>query len=99
MPSIAPSKDQPYFEFVPTDFPPFIRSSLSVQEGGGHYKKYAIQPIEFAMQNNLNYCQANVVKYVTRYKDKGGVQDLKKAIHNIEILIELEENNGTFKKD
>jgi hypothetical protein len=96
MPSIARTGDQLGFGFDPK---PMTRPSLSVQEGGGHYKKYPIQPIEFAMQNNLNYCQANVVKYITRYKDKGGVQDLKKAIHNIEILIELEENNGTFKKD
>ena len=65
---------------------------LDKQIGGNHYKKYAIQPVEYAMANNLNYCQANAVKYVTRYKDKGGVEDLKKAIHNLEILIELEEN-------
>ena len=65
---------------------------LDVQVGGGHYKKYKIQPVEYAMANGLNYCQANAVKYVTRYKDKGGIEDLRKAIHNIEILIELEEN-------
>lgn len=62
--------------------------------GGEHYKKYKIQPVEYAMANGLNYCQANAVKYVTRYKDKGGIEDLKKAIHNIEILIELETNEG-----
>lgn len=66
---------------------------LSEQVGGSHYKKYKIQPVEYAMANGLNYCQANAIKYVTRYKDKGGIEDLKKAIHNIEILIELE-NNG-----
>ncbi len=70
------------------------QSPLSRQEGGSHYKKYAIQPVEYAMANNLNYCQANAVKYVTRYKDKGGVEDLRKAIHNLEILIELEERGG-----
>lgn len=42
------------------------------------------------MANKLNYCQANAIKYVTRYRDKGGAEDLKKAIHNIEILLELE---------
>lgn len=66
-------------------------SALDKQEGGNHYKKYKIQPVEYAMANNLNYCQANAVKYVTRYKDKNGVEDLLKAIHNLEILIELEE--------
>jgi hypothetical protein len=65
-------------------------SSLKTQVGGSHYKSYSIQPIEYAMANNLNYCQANAVKYVTRYRDKGGEEDLRKAIHNIELLIELE---------
>lgn len=70
------------------------KSNLDVQVGGNHYKKYKIQPIEYAMANNLNYCQANVVKYTTRYRDKGGVEDLRKAIHNLELLIEMEENGG-----
>ena len=65
--------------------------AIDKQIGGNHYKKYPVQPVEYAMANNLNYCQANAVKYVTRYKDKGGVEDLRKAIHNIELLIELEE--------
>lgn len=68
--------------------------ALDVQVGGDHYKKYAIQPVEYAMLNNLNYCQANAIKYTTRYKDKGGIEDLRKAIHNIEILIELEQKGG-----
>lgn len=70
---------------VPTD-------PLSKQVGGEHYKKYSIQPVEYAMANGLNYCQANAVKYITRYRDKGGIEDLRKAIHNLEILIELEES-------
>ena len=65
--------------------------AIDKQVGGNHYKKYAIQPVEYAMANHLNYCQANAIKYTTRYKDKGGVEDLRKAIHNIELLIELEE--------
>ena len=44
---------------------------LSQQIGGSHYKKYKIQPVEYAMANNLNYCQANAVKYITRYKEIG----------------------------
>ena len=63
---------------------------LNSQIGGSHYNKYNVQPVEYAMANNLNYCQANAVKYVTRYRDKNGLEDLRKAIHNIEILIELE---------
>ena len=56
------------------------------QIGGEHYKT-SIQPIEFILANNLGFCEGNVVKYVTRWKDKGGVQDLKKAIHYLEFLI------------
>jgi hypothetical protein len=70
------------------------QSPLNKQVAGSHYKQYAIQPIEYAMANNLNYCQANVIKYTTRYKDKNGKEDLLKAIHNLEILIELEYGSG-----
>lgn len=63
---------------------------LDSQVGGSHYNKYKIQPIEFAMANGLDYCQANAIKYITRFRDKNGKQDLEKAIHNIEILIKLE---------
>lgn len=72
---------------------------LNSQVGGSHYKKYKIQPIEFAMANKLNYCQANAIKYITRYRDKNGVEDLRKAIHNIEILIALEEREADNKKE
>ncbi len=64
---------------------------LDVQIGGGHYKDMAIQPVEFAMKNNLNTCQANVVKYVCRYNTKNGLEDLKKAKHYIDLIIEIEE--------
>lgn len=67
-------------------------TTLDVQVGGNHYKKYKIQPVEFSMANNLNYCQANIVKYVVRYKDKNGIEDLEKAKHYIDLLIELENN-------
>lgn len=69
-----------------------VSDPLDEQVGGSHYKKYSIQPIVYAMENGLNYCQANAIKYITRYRDKGGTEDLRKAIHNLEILIQLEEN-------
>lgn len=65
-------------------------AELNIQVGGSHYKKYIIQPVEYAMANQLNYCQANAVKYVTRYRDKGGAEDLCKAIHNLKIILQLE---------
>lgn len=61
------------------------------QVGGNHYSKYAIQPAEYIIKNKLNFCEGNVIKYVTRYKDKNGVEDLRKARHYLDILIsELE---------
>ena len=67
---------------------------LDVQEGGGHYKDYKIQPVEFAMVNNLDLCQANVVKYVVRFRDKGGLEDLRKARHYLELLANFEYNES-----
>jgi hypothetical protein len=66
------------------------KPALSVQVGGNHYKDMKIQPIEFTMKNNLNFCQGNVIKYVTRYKHKNGIEDLKKAKHYIDLIIDLE---------
>lgn len=69
---------------------PQQESALASQVGGSHYKNYAIQPIEYIMENGLDYLQGNVVKYVTRFKDKNGVEDLKKAAHYLQIMIERE---------
>ena len=65
----------------------YVENAWNNQIGGDHYKKLAIQPMEYALQNKLDYAQANVVKYVTRHADKNGKQDLLKAIHNIELMI------------
>jgi hypothetical protein len=62
--------------------------SLKKQIGGNHYKKYKIQPIEFIVKNNIGFCEANIIKYVLRFKEKGGVNDLLKAQHYIELLID-----------
>ena len=63
-------------------------SAWDKQEGGNHYKGMVIQPMEFALKNGLDYAQANVIKYVCRHAAKNGKQDLLKAIHNIELMIE-----------
>ena len=63
---------------------------LATQVGGQHYKKFKIQPVEYVHANNLGYFEGSVIKYVSRWRDKGGIDDLKKAIHFIELLIELE---------
>ena len=54
---------------------------LIAQEGGGHYKNRGIQPLEYTMQNNLSFCEGNVVKYISRYKSKNGIEDLAKVVH------------------
>jgi hypothetical protein len=65
-------------------------SALQQQVGGDHYRDKGIQPIEYIHANNLGFCEGNVVKYVTRWKDKGGEDDRRKAIHYLELLIQLE---------
>jgi hypothetical protein len=67
-------------------------SALNTQVGGSHYKDLPIQPVEFIERNNLGFCAGNVIKYVCRYKNKNGIEDLKKAKHYLELLIEIEEN-------
>ena len=65
-------------------------SAFDKQISGSHYKTMMIQPLEYALANNLGICEHAVVKYISRWKDKGGVDDLRKAIHYCEILIEKE---------
>lgn len=67
-------------------------SALKQQEGGDHYKELAIQPVEYIHQNGIGFCEGSVIKYVTRWRNKGGVQDLRKARHFLDLLIELEES-------
>ena len=53
---------------------------LSYQVGGDHYKKYKYQPIEFFNDVRMDFNRANAIKYIARWKDKGGVEDLRKAV-------------------
>jgi hypothetical protein len=62
--------------------------SFKKQVGGSHYKKYKIQPVEFIIKNNIGFVEGNIIKYVLRFKEKGGVSDLEKAKHYIELLID-----------
>lgn len=65
----------------------------NIQIGGTHYRDMKIQPIEFIMANALDYCQANVIKYVCRHESKNGREDLEKAKHYIDLLIEAKYEN------
>lgn len=62
------------------------------QIGGQHYKKLKIQVWDYVIANDLDYFQGSIIKYVTRWRDKGGVQDLRKAMHFLEKYIEHEES-------
>lgn len=65
-------------------------NAKDVQIGGKHYKELKIQPIEYIQANGLDYFEGNVVKYISRHRYKNGKQDLEKAKHYIDLLIELE---------
>jgi hypothetical protein len=65
-------------------------SALDKQVSGNHYKDKGIQPIIYIHANNLGFCEGNVVKYITRWKSKGGKADILKAIHYLELLLEVE---------
>ena len=61
---------------------------LDEQVGGNHYKEMGIQPTDYILSNNLGWCEGNAVKYISRYKQKGQRQDIEKAIHYLQILLE-----------
>jgi hypothetical protein len=61
--------------------------AIERQEGGFHYQ-LPIQPVEYIYKNKLGYMEGNVIKYVTRHESKNGAEDLRKAIHYLEMLIE-----------
>jgi len=70
-------------------------SPLNVQVGGGHYKQKRIQPVEYIAANNLNFLEGCIVKRITRWRDKNGIEDLQKIKHEVDLLIEMEKRYGT----
>lgn len=69
-------------------------SALDTQESGDHYKTCAIQPIEYIHANGLDFCEGSIVKYITRWRKKGGIADLRKVRHFADLLIEFEMKKG-----
>jgi hypothetical protein len=63
-------------------------STYNKQIGGTHYKKMKIQPSKFVIENKLLFPEGNVIKYICRHKYKGGKEDLEKAKHFIDMIIE-----------
>jgi hypothetical protein len=62
--------------------------TLTKQVGGDHYKKMVIQPAEFINKNKLLFAEGNAIKYICRHNYKGGEEDVKKAIHYLEMILE-----------
>ena len=65
-------------------------SALDIQVAGSHYKDLKIQPVEYIEANKLDYFQGNVVKYVTRHRSKNKADDIRKAIHYCQLILELQ---------
>ena len=67
---------------------------MSEQVGGDHYRNKAIEPIQYIMENKLGYCEGNVIKYVTRHKEKGRAEDIRKAIQYLKFILKHEYGEG-----
>lgn len=77
--------------------PASTNSALDVQVGGGHYKSMAIQPVQYIHANQIPFMEGSVIKYVSRHRAKNGAADIKKAIHFLNLILELDypEAKGT----
>lgn len=63
-------------------------SPYKTQQGGDHYKKYRIQPAEFINMNDMFFAEGCAIKYICRHQDKGKAEDIKKAIHYLEMILD-----------
>ena len=79
-----------FHDIPPRPTIPVKETALAGQVGGKHYKHLAIQPAEYCQRNRLPYCESSVIRYVTRHREKNGREDIEKAIHCLQLLIELE---------
>lgn len=77
------------FEYPPTTATNHTNSALVEQIGGAHYKRYAIQPVQFIEANNIPFLEACVIKRVCRHASKNGAEDIRKAIHELQLILEL----------
>lgn len=84
---VPPGTACPECPFTPT---PLRAGADARQVGGDHYKGKSIQPWDYIAGNDMGYLEGNVIKYVSRWKGKNGVQDLEKARHYLDKLIEMQ---------
>ena len=66
--------------------------AIDKQIGGNHYKSYSIQPIEFIVANKLSFIQGCIIKYICRFENKNGIEDLEKIKHYCDLQIQLLKN-------
>ena len=85
MPHYCATCNEPLIAGIAQDSPG--KNPLQHQPGGSHYNNKAIQPIEYILANKLGFCEGNIIKYVTRYTEKNGLDDLAKARHYVDFLI------------
>lgn len=69
---------------------PALAKASDRQEGGRHYKGLAIQPAEFITRNGLNFLEGSVMKRICRHRQKAGAEDIRKAIHELQLILEYE---------
>lgn len=67
-----------------------MSNAFETQVGGNHYKDLPVQPVHFCQLNKLGYCESAAIKYIVRHGRKNGKQDIEKAIHYLQLLIEIE---------
>jgi hypothetical protein len=66
-----------------------MTDALQIQEGGSHYKEMAIQPVQFIEVNGLSFLEGSVLKRLCRHRKKGGAEDIKKAIHELNLILKF----------
>lgn len=64
--------------------------ATATQVAGDHYRKLKIQPVEYIIANDIGFLAGNIIKYASRYKAKGGAEDIKKIMHYCELILEFE---------
>lgn len=82
------------FDCAPGTEPVRQDKALATQVAGSHYKGLKIQPVEYINANDLDFLQGNVVKYITRHKHKGKAEDVRKALHFCQLILELQYGEG-----
>ena len=74
-------------------------SAYKKQIGGNHYRRFKVQPTEFINKNKLLFAEGNAIKYICRHTHKGGKQDLEKAKHYIDMIIERDYKDENEKQE